>query len=136
MAVPCGDERDFRFAKHFEIPITNILGDKFNGEDANPTYDAELQDSDFLTGMMMRDAAEVVVTDLEGYGRGKRKVNYKMRDAAFSRQRYWGEPFPIVWKNGIAYPLNEKNCRLNWHMWKAINLARKAKAHWQIFRRG
>ena len=57
-----------------------------------PTYDAELQDSDFLTGMMMRDAAEVVVTDLEGYGRGKRKVNYKC-DAAFSRQRYWGEPF-------------------------------------------
>ncbi|HNP23594.1 MAG TPA: leucine--tRNA ligase [Panacibacter sp.] len=112
MAVPCGDERDFRFAKHFEIPITNILGDKFNGEDANPTYDAELQDSDFLTGMMMRDAAEVVVTDLEGYGRGKRKVNYKMRDAAFSRQRYWGEPFPIVWKNGIAYPLNEKELPL------------------------
>lgn len=112
MAVPCGDERDFRFAKFFNIPVTNILGEKFNGEDANPTYDAELQDSDFLTGMMMRDASEVVITDLEGYGRGKRKVNYKMRDAAFSRQRYWGEPFPILWKNGIAYPLDEKELPL------------------------
>src|SRR6266496_1171166 len=112
MAVPCGDERDFRFAKHFGINITNILGDKFNGEEANPTYDAELHESDFLTGMLMRDAAEMVITDLEGWGRGKRKVNYKMRDAAFSRQRYWGEPIPINWFNGIAYPLNENELPL------------------------
>src|SRR3954452_1067062 len=88
MAVPCGDERDFKFAKHFNIPITNIIGDKFNGKEANPTWDAELHESDFLTGMLMRDAAEVVITDLEGWGKGKRKVNYKMHDAAFSRQRY------------------------------------------------
>jgi leucyl-tRNA synthetase len=112
MAVPCGDERDFRFAKHFNIPITNIIGDKFNGEEANPTWDAELQESDFLTGMLMRDAAEVVITDLEAWGRGKRKVNYKMHDAAFSRQRYWGEPIPIKWNNGIAYPLDENELPL------------------------
>lgn len=112
MAVPCGDERDFRFAKHFDIHITNILGDKFNGEEANPTYDAELVDSDFITGMWMRDAAEIVITSLEGWGKGKRKVNYKMRDAAFSRQRYWGEPFPIKWQNGIAIPLNESELPL------------------------
>jgi leucyl-tRNA synthetase len=112
MAVPCGDERDFRFAKHFNINITNILGDKFNGEEANPTYDAELLNSDFLTGMMMRTAAEEVMTSLEGWGKGKRKVNYKMRDAAFSRQRYWGEPFPIKWINGIAVPLDESELPL------------------------
>jgi leucyl-tRNA synthetase len=112
MAVPCGDDRDFRFAKHFGINITNILGDKFNGEEANPTYDAELTESDFLTGMLMRAAAEVVITDIEGWGKGKRKVNYRMRDAAFSRQRYWGEPFPIKWINGIACPLDESELPL------------------------
>jgi leucyl-tRNA synthetase len=112
MAVPCSDERDFRFAKQFHINITNILGDKFNGEEANPTYDAELYESDFLTGMLMKDAAEMVITDLEGWGKGKRKVNYKMRDAAFSRQRYWGEPIPIKWENGIAYPLDESELPL------------------------
>lgn len=112
MAVPCGDERDFKFAKHFNIPITNIIGDKFNGEEANPTWDATLTESDFLTGMLMRDAGEVVITDLEGWGKGKRKVNYKMRDAAFSRQRYWGEPIPIKWINGIAYPLDESELPL------------------------
>ena len=112
MAVPCGDERDFKFAKHFNIPITNIIGDHFNGEEANPTKDAALTNSDFLDGMLMRDAMEVVMRDLEGFGSGKRKVNYKMRDAAFSRQRYWGEPFPIVWKEGVAYPLEESDLPL------------------------
>ncbi len=112
MAVPCGDERDFKFAKHFNIPITNIIGDYFNGEEANPTKDAMLTNSDFLDGMLMRDAIKVVIDDLENSGIGKRKVNYKMRDAAFSRQRYWGEPFPIVWKDGIAYPLDESELPL------------------------
>jgi leucyl-tRNA synthetase len=107
MAVPCGDERDFRFARHFNIEITNIIGDKFNGEEANPTKDAELVNSNFLTGMLMRDAIKIVTDDIENLSYGRAKVNYKMRDAAFSRQRYWGEPFPIVWKNGIAYPLDE-----------------------------
>lgn len=107
MAVPCGDERDHRFAKHFNIPITNIIGKYYNGEEANDTKDAILENSDFLNGMVMKDAIEVVIKKLEELGIGKRKVNYKMRDAAFSRQRYWGEPFPIVWKNNIAYPLDE-----------------------------
>lgn len=107
MAVPCGDERDFRFAQHFNIPVTNIIGDAFNGEEANPTKDAVLSNSDFLNGMVMRDAIGIVIRKLEEMGIGKQKVNYKMRDAAFSRQRYWGEPFPIQWKNGIAVPLPE-----------------------------
>jgi leucyl-tRNA synthetase len=107
MAVPSGDERDHKFAKHFNLSITNILGDAYNGEEANPTKDAVLSNSGFLNGMVMRDAIEVVINKLEEMGIGKRKVNYKMRDAAFSRQRYWGEPFPIKWIDGIAYPLDE-----------------------------
>ncbi|WP_018630545.1 leucine--tRNA ligase [Niabella aurantiaca] len=106
MAVPCGDERDFKFAKHFNIPITNIIGSHFNGEDANATKDAVLENSGFLNGVPMREAMETVIRAVEEKGIGKRKVNYKMRDAAFSRQRYWGEPFPIQWKNGTAYPLD------------------------------
>lgn len=112
MAVPCGDERDFRFAQHFNIPITNIIGDAYDGTDANPTKDALLSNSGFLDGMKMRDAIELVINKLEEMGIGKRKVNYKMRDAAFSRQRYWGEPFPILWRNGIAYPLDESQLPL------------------------
>ena len=122
MAVPCGDERDHKFAKHFNIPITNIIGKHYNGEEANPTKDAILENSDFLNGLVMKDAIDVVIKKLEELGIGERKVNYKMRDAAFSRQRYWGEPVPIVWKsasaeasadkNGIAYPLDEKELPL------------------------
>jgi len=107
MGVPCGDERDHKFAKHFNIPITNIIGENYNGEEANPTYDAKLENSDFLNGIEMRKAQDIVIAQLELSGMGKRKVNYKMRDAAFSRQRYWGEPFPIIWKDGIAIPLDE-----------------------------
>ncbi len=112
MAVPCGDERDFKFAKHFGIPITNIIGSHYNGEEANPTKDAILENSDFINGMVMRDAIEVVIKRIEEMGMGVRKKNYKMRDAAFSRQRYWGEPIPIVWKNGIAYPMDENELPL------------------------
>jgi leucyl-tRNA synthetase len=112
MAVPCGDERDFKFAQHFHIPVTNIIGSSFNGKDANPTKDAFLENSDFLNGILMRDAIPIVIEKLESMGIGNRQVNYKMRDAAFSRQRYWGEPFPIIWKNGIAFPLDEKELPL------------------------
>ena len=112
MGVPCGDERDFKFAQHFHIPITNIIGDHYNGKEANPTKDALLENSDFLNGVVMRDAIAMVNKRLESMEIGTPRVNYKMRDAAFSRQRYWGEPFPIVWKNGIAYALNEKELPL------------------------
>lgn len=102
MAVPCGDERDFKFAKHFNIPITNIIGSHFNGEEANPTKEAVLENSGFLNGLVMKDAMEVAINKLTELGIGTRKVNYRMRDAAFSRQRYWGEPFPITWKDNVA----------------------------------
>ncbi len=112
MAVPCGDQRDFLFAKHFNIPITNIIGIHYNGEEANPTKDAVLENSGFMNGMLMKDAITVAINKVEEMGIGKRKVNYKMRDAGFSRQRYWGEPFPIVWKDEIAIPLDEKELPL------------------------
>jgi leucyl-tRNA synthetase len=112
MAVPCGDERDHKFARHFNIPITNIIGSHYNGEEANPTKDAILENSDFLNGMLMKDAIDVVINKIGEMGTGVRKVNYKMRDAAFSRQRYWGEPIPVVWKNGIAYSMDEKELPL------------------------
>lgn len=107
MAVPCGDQRDFNFAKHFNIPITNILGEDFNGAEANPTKDAVLQNSDFLNGVPMRQAMELVADKVEAMGIGKKQTNFRMRDAGFSRQRYWGEPFPIVYKNGIPYAVDE-----------------------------
>lgn len=112
MAVPCGDQRDFDFATHFNIPITNIIGKDFNGKEANPTKDAVLENSGFLTGMVMKDALPVAINKIEEIGIGKRKVNYRMRDAGFSRQRYWGEPFPIIWSDGIAIPLDEKELPL------------------------
>ncbi|SHF65303.1 leucine--tRNA ligase [Flavisolibacter ginsengisoli] len=112
MAVPSGDERDHKFARYFNLPITNIIGDAYNGEEANPTKDVKLSNSGFLDGMVMRDAIDVVINKLEEMGIGKRHVNYKMRDAAFSRQRYWGEPFPIKWIDGIAYPLEENELPL------------------------
>ena len=102
MAVPCGDERDFAFANYFGISITNIIGNFYTGEAANPTKEALLEQSGFLTGMKMSDAIEAAITAIEEKGIGTRKINFRMRDAAFSRQRYWGEPFPITWKEGSA----------------------------------
>ncbi|MBA4167221.1 MAG: leucine--tRNA ligase, partial [Chitinophagaceae bacterium] len=120
MAVPCGDERDHKFAIHFNIPVTNIIGAHFNGE-ANATKEALLENSGFLNGIKMKDAIEIVSKKIEEQGIGKRKINYKMHDAAFSRQRYWGEPFPIKWlplagalakSEGIAVPLDENDLPL------------------------
>lgn len=112
MAVPCGDERDHKFARHFNLPITNIIGDHYNGEEANPTYDAILQNSGFLNGLTMREAITAVIDKLEEGGIGHRQVNYKMRDAGWSRQRYWGEPFPVVYRDDMPYAMDEKDLPL------------------------
>ena len=112
MAVPCGDERDHKFANHFNIPITNIIGSYYNGEEANPTKDAILENSNFLNGMIMHDAIDAAINKIESSGVGERKVNYKMRDAHWSRQRYWGEPFPVIFKDDIPYAMNENDLPL------------------------
>ena len=107
MGVPCGDERDHKFAKHFNLTITNIIGDYYNGNEANATKDAILQNSDFINGIVMHKAIDMVVARLEEMGIGKSQVNYKMRDAGWSRQRYWGEPFPVVYEGDMPYAMKE-----------------------------
>ena len=107
MAVPSGDERDHAFAKHFNIPITNIFGDKYNGEEAYSSKTGILEHSDFLTGMSVADATDAAINKLEDIQVGKRKINYRLRDAGFSRQRYWGEPFPIIYVDDIPYGNDE-----------------------------
>jgi len=107
MGVPSGDERDHRFAKHFNIPITNIFGDKYTGDDAYAEKTGIITNSGFVTGMSIADAANAIIDTLEKINAGTRKVNYKLRDAGFSRQRYWGEPFPIVYVNDVPYGTDE-----------------------------
>ncbi|OSZ81866.1 leucine--tRNA ligase [Chitinophagaceae bacterium IBVUCB1] len=107
MAVPSGDERDHAFAKHFNIPITNIFGSNYHGDFAYTEKSGTLENSGFLSGIDLSKAIDVAIRAIVDAGIGKAKVNYKMRDAGFSRQRYWGEPFPIVYVNGIPYATDE-----------------------------
>lgn len=111
MAVPSGDDRDHSFAKHFEIPITNIFGSLYDGENAYTDKGGVLDDSSFLTGMHINKALEAAIRAVEDAGVGKAKVNYKMRDAGFSRQRYWGEPFPIIYVGDQPYSVDEPALR-------------------------
>ena len=107
MAVPSGDDRDHAFAKHFNIPITNIFGDRYTGEEAYSSKTGVIENSDFLSGMSIADAAEASIKKLQFIGAGKKQVNYRLRDAGFSRQRYWGEPFPIIYVDDIPYGTDE-----------------------------
>lgn len=113
MAVPAGDDRDFAFAQHFNIPITNIFGDRFTGEAAYSDKQGTIENSDFISGMSITQAAQAVIAALEDKNIGTSRVNYRLRDAGFSRQRYWGEPFPIVYKNDIPYTIDEDALELN-----------------------
>ena len=97
MAVPSGDDRDFAFAKHFNLHIPNIFKDTDISEQAFTDKSGLLQHSDFLDDLSAQDAANAAIQRMEAENIGTRKINYRMRDAGFSRQRYWGEPFPIVY---------------------------------------
>lgn len=101
MAVPCGDQRDYDFAKHFAIPIPNIFRDIDISEHACEDKDAVIANSDFLDGMPAKKAIKKMIYELEQKGMGTGKINYRLRDAVFSRQRYWGEPFPVYYKDGM-----------------------------------
>ncbi|RYZ29376.1 MAG: leucine--tRNA ligase, partial [Sphingobacteriales bacterium] len=112
MAVPSGDDRDHAFARHFNIPITNIFGDRYTGDAAVSDKNVTISGSDFVTGMDVKAAAAAVLNALEAEQLGTRKINYRLRDAGFSRQRYWGEPFPIVYRNNVPYAIDEPGANL------------------------
>ncbi len=102
MSVPCGDERDYAFAKHFNIPIPNIFdGVDISKEAFADKANTKMANSDFLNGMNYKKATKRVIYELEQMGQGEGKTNYRLRDAVFSRQRYWGEPFPVYYMNGM-----------------------------------
>jgi leucyl-tRNA synthetase len=107
MAVPCGDQRDFDFAKHFNLEIKNIFADISVSEAAYTEKDAVIANSDFLNGLEAKMAIKKAIAAIEAQGIGKGKINYRLRDAVFSRQRYWGEPFPVYYKNEIPYLIDD-----------------------------
>ncbi len=110
MAVPCGDERDYAFAKHFNIPIKNIFEGVDISEEAFSDKDKTIiANSDFLNGLNYKDATKKAIEKLEAIGAGHAKVNYRLRDAVFSRQRYWGEPFPVYYVDGLPKMIDEKH---------------------------
>ena len=102
MAVPCGDQRDYDFAKHFKIPIPNIFKDVDISEAAfTDKSKTVISNSDFLNELNFKSATKSAIQALEALGQGLRKINYRLRDAVFSRQRYWGEPFPVYYIDGM-----------------------------------
>jgi len=112
MAVPSGDQRDWNFARHFELPIVSIVSDTDISEGANENKDGVMINSDFLNGMKISEAISTIIKHVEEAGVGTAKINYKFRDAVFSRQRYWGEPFPVYYKEGTPYMLDESELPL------------------------
>lgn len=107
MAVPAHDARDWAFAKHFGLPIRSIIAGVPADEAAYEAKEGILTNSDFLTGLSVPQAIRAIRERLAADGKGAPTVQYRLRDAVFSRQRYWGEPFPILWKAGIPYPVSD-----------------------------
>lgn len=119
MAVPGHDSRDFVFARHFNLPIVQVIvpeGETPENtdlwENAKESKKGICINSDFIDGMTVEKGAETVINYIEKNGIGKRTINYRLRDAIFSRQRYWGEPFPVYYKDEIPYMLDEKELPL------------------------
>ncbi|WP_430466915.1 leucine--tRNA ligase [Winogradskyella ouciana] len=113
MSVPCGDQRDYDFAKHFGIAIPNI----FEGVDISEEAFADkektiITNSDFLNGMTYKKATKRAIYELEQIGQGEGKTNYRLRDAVFSRQRYWGEPFPVYYVDGMPQMIDTEHLPL------------------------
>ncbi len=119
MSVPAHDSRDFAFAKHFDIPIIQVVckngespTDPKNWEESYDAKEGKMINSGFINGMEVNDAIHATIKKIEEMGIGYGTVNYKLRDAIFSRQRYWGEPFPVYYKNGMPYVLDESELPL------------------------
>ncbi len=112
MAVPSGDQRDYVFAKHFTLPIIPISDTQNIEEEADPNKDGKYINSDFINGMTYQEAVPALIAKLEELKLGKAKINFRMRDAIFGRQRYWGEPVPVYFKNGLPYLIKEEELPL------------------------
>ena len=112
MAVPAHDSRDYAFAREFGLPVIPLIEGCDVSESSFDAKEGKMCNSGFLNGMDVKDAIPAAIEYVEKHGIGKAKVNYRLRDAIFSRQRYWGEPFPIYFKDGIAVPLPESSLPL------------------------
>jgi leucyl-tRNA synthetase len=113
MAVPAHDSRDYSFAKHFALPIPPVIQpvagiESKLEEEAYEAKEGTLINSDFLNGLAVKEAVKKIIAEIEKRNLGKGKVNFRLRDAAFGRQRYWGEPIPVYYKDGIPYTVEEK----------------------------
>ncbi len=114
MAVPAHDSRDFAFARHYQLPVVQVVN-KAGHEATDPasweeSYDSKegiMINSGFINGMQVKEAISQVIRETENRGIGTGKINFRLRDAIFSRQRYWGEPFPVYYKDGMPYTLPE-----------------------------
>ena len=107
MAVPAHDSRDYAFAKTFDLPIIPLIEGCDVSESSFDAKEGIMCNSGFLNGMTVKDAIPAAIDYVEKHGIGHRKINYRLRDAIFSRQRYWGEPFPMYFKDGIATPMTQ-----------------------------
>ena len=112
MAVPAHDSRDYAFAQHFHMPIIEVISGGDISVEAYEAKEGVLVNSDFLNGLDVKQALKKIIGEIEARNLGKGKVNFRLRDAVFGRQRYWGEPIPIYYKNGIPYPLKESELPL------------------------
>lgn len=110
MAVPCGDQRDYDFAKKFELEIPNVFENVDISEAAHADKEGtKIANSDFLNGLSYKKAMKLAIYEMEQKGFGFGKINYRLRDAVFSRQRYWGEPFPVFYKEGMPQMIDAKH---------------------------
>ena len=112
MAVPAHDSRDYAFARHFNLPVIPLIEGCDVSESSFDAKEGVMCNSGFLNGMQVKDAIPAAIDYVEANGIGHRKINYRLRDAIFSRQRYWGEPFPVYFKDGVATPMSLENLPL------------------------
>lgn len=115
MAVPAHDSRDYAFARKFNLPIVPVIDNGQGCDLSESSYDAKegkMINSGFINGLDVKEAIKQIAEEVEKRGIGKSKINYRLRDAIFSRQRYWGEPFPVYYKDGMPYTLDESRLPL------------------------